>query len=191
MINPKQVQEIVDKTSRICGHELVFIDTNEKIIAAFNQRRIGTQHNGIANVLFNREILISSDEEAKKNGVLGGMVLPIVVDEEVIGAIGITGQPEEIRKYGEMVKHQVEMMYMQVILFEASKTRDDIKNTFIQELLCLNSNGAPDVRLIRNLGTFLDYDMNAPYIIILISVNNDHAAVANRIDLILQKKVLT
>lgn len=189
MIDTRQVQKIVDVTSSICGHELIFIDTNEKIIAAYNKERIGNYHKGITKVLIDRDIILSPDEDAKKSGVFGGMVLPIVVNDEVIGAIGITGKPEEVGSYGALVKHQVEMMYTQSILFEASKTKEDTKNMFVRELLGLNNRETLDLRLIRSLGNFLNFDLNASYIVILGSVDSSNeVALSSNTDLLLRRE---
>lgn len=170
MLNTKIAQQIVEKTSKICGHNIVIIDCLGIIIAAYDKQRIGTVHEGLEPVLKNMEVLIHSEEEAKCfKGAQAGMALPIVVNSQVIGAVGITGDPKEIKKYGELVKNQVEMMYQQAMFFEFSKIKSEAIDSLLQELLGPNLL-IQDLSYLKSLGQILGYNLQIPRVAFIVEL---------------------
>ncbi len=47
------------------------------------------------------------------HGVRQGINLPLRLEGEIVGGIGLTGEPENLRKYGELVCMTAEMMLEQ------------------------------------------------------------------------------
>ena len=51
-----------------------------------------------------------------------GINVPVALGEDIVGVIvGITGEPDEVRGYGELVKDFVELMLQQALLTEESQ----------------------------------------------------------------------
>lgn len=50
------------------------------------------------------------EDERRLQGVKAGMNLPLLFHDEVIGVIGITGEPENISRYGEILRKMTELL---------------------------------------------------------------------------------
>ena len=58
----------------------------------------------------------------KKEGMKPGVNEPIIINEKVIGVIGITGHPDEVRRFSKLVRVTA------VLLIEQSKIDEEIQN---------------------------------------------------------------
>ncbi|WP_240374021.1 CdaR family transcriptional regulator [Bacillus piscicola] len=136
MLDHRMAQRIAEKTTDICGYPVTIIDSSGLIIGSSDRSRINTIHGGI-DAVFQHKQLIEHDEEEVKDipGAYAGIACPIVFTDNVIGAVGIRGNPDIVRGYIQLIKNQVEMMYQQRLHFELSKIRSDAFDLFIQELL--------------------------------------------------------
>jgi carbohydrate diacid regulator len=53
---------------------------------------------------------IDSHTAKRLSGVRPGVNLPLMLDHKLVGVLGITGEPDEVRVYGELVKMTAEML---------------------------------------------------------------------------------
>lgn len=104
MIDAKVAQSIVERMKGIINQELNFFSTDARIIASTDPNRIGQiEHEGAELVLkSNQPLIIEYDEQYK--GTKQGINLPVTLDNQIVGAIGITGKKEEVSRYGEIIK---------------------------------------------------------------------------------------
>lgn len=101
--------KIVEELSTILSQHINFIDKEGWIIASSDRARIATMHMG-AKKLIDEQLpflVIHNDEEFP--GAKKGVNLPIVVDNEIVGVIGITGEKERVEKYGEIIRKLTQM----------------------------------------------------------------------------------
>jgi hypothetical protein len=90
----KIIEFIFDET----GMYSIICDADGTIVAAKVSSRIGTVHTGARRMLRENlpHIFITVEEEAASGGVVkAGCSLPLRYNDEVIGSIGITGDPEK------------------------------------------------------------------------------------------------
>lgn len=101
--------KIVEELSTILSQHINFIDKNGWIIASSDHSRIATLHMGAKKLIDEQlpYLIIHSDEEFP--GAKKGVNLPIVVDNEIVGVIGITGEKERVEKYGEIIRKLTQM----------------------------------------------------------------------------------
>ncbi len=70
------------------------------------------------------------------HGVRQGINLPLRLEGEIVGVIGLTGEPETLRKYGELVCMTAEMMLEQSrlmhLLARDSRLREELVMNLIQ-----------------------------------------------------------
>lgn len=86
--------------------------TNEKgfIVASTDRSRISNFHEGAMLAIKERKKMIITEEFAKLlKGVRPGIVLPIIIDEKAVSAIGITGDPTVVQPYGLLVQKMTEL----------------------------------------------------------------------------------
>ena len=106
----KAIRDIIDK-------DLNFIDTNSIIIASTDSSRIGQKHDGAIDVLKNgKDVVISNNDQYP--GAKMGINIPVMFHNKPIGVFGITGNPDEVTKYGELLKKLTEILVNDAYLQE-------------------------------------------------------------------------
>ena len=108
-ISKELAQSIVVEMKKIIDKDLNFIDSNGIIIASTDETRIGTYHAGGKQVILRKDIIkINRDEEYI--GSRKGINLPLNFNGELIGVIGISGETNEVEKYGQIIKRMSEIL---------------------------------------------------------------------------------
>ncbi|HBX55098.1 sugar diacid recognition domain-containing protein [Pseudomonas sp. UBA2684] len=107
-------QHIVDRAMAILPHNINVMDAQGMIIGSGDPARLHTRHEGAQLVLANRRV-VEIDEQAAAclRGVKPGVNLPLLHAERLIGVLGITGAPETVRPYAELVRMAAEMLVEQ------------------------------------------------------------------------------
>ena len=107
-------QDIVDRAMAILPWNVNVMDSQGLILGSGEAQRINTRHEGAQLVLANERI-VEIDSEAAKclKGVQPGVNLPLMLDGRLIGVLGITGEPQQLRTYAELVRMTAEMLLAQ------------------------------------------------------------------------------
>lgn len=112
-------QKIVLEMMNVIPYNINVMDENGIIIGSGDIERIGNIHEGARKAINTQYINeVYSEEERMKPGVNE----PIIVNGEVIGVIGITGHPDEVRRFSKLVSVTA------VLLIEQSKLDEEIQN---------------------------------------------------------------
>lgn len=107
-------QNIVDRAMAILPYNVNVMDSQGLILGSGERNRINTRHEGAQLVLANHRV-VEIDEQAARNlkGVQAGINLPLMHDERLIGVLGITGNPDQLRTFSELVRMTAEMLVAQ------------------------------------------------------------------------------
>ncbi|OEC37212.1 carbohydrate diacid regulator [Pseudomonas cuatrocienegasensis] len=107
-------QHIVDRAMAILPHNINVMDAQGMIIGSGDPARLHTRHEGAQLVLANRRVVeIDQQAAACLRGVRPGVNLPLLHADQLIGVLGITGDPETVRPYAELVRMAAEMLVEQ------------------------------------------------------------------------------
>jgi len=105
--------KVVKEIQFIINQEIILVDTRGIIIAATDEKRIGTFHEGAYRVLHTKEKLYIDEVLSKKlSGTKPGINMPIMYKEEVVGVIGISGDPKTVEPYAELIRRMTELIIM-------------------------------------------------------------------------------
>lgn len=97
-IRKSTAQQIVETVKDVSGFDINFIDRDGIIFASTDLKRVGDYHEiGFQVVKTGKTIEVEYDDAFL--GTHRGVNLPFVYRGEAIAAIGITGVPDEVRKY--------------------------------------------------------------------------------------------
>lgn len=114
MLNRKIAETIVEEASLRVNRNVNIMNRNGLIIATCDESRLNQIHEGAIKVLQSNQPLYIYPKEGKEYaGVKPGVNLPIVFQEQMIGVIGITGNPDEISEISQLVKMMTELMIHQ------------------------------------------------------------------------------
>src|SRR5690625_1559848 len=96
---------LVNEVTNLINENVII--TNEKgvIVASTETRRIGDYHEGAYLAMKSQQKMVMTEQLTKQlKGVRKGIVLPIVIENQPFGVIGITGDPEKVEAYGRIVQ---------------------------------------------------------------------------------------
>src|SRR5690625_45307 len=129
-------QDIVDQTMRILTYNINVMDEGGVIIGSGDQSRIGEMREGATNVIAQkRRVDIAVDQTQKLAGTKPGINLPIVFEDKIVGVIGISGDPNGISQFGELVKMGAEMSLKQAALTEQLQWDDRLREEVITQII--------------------------------------------------------
>jgi carbohydrate diacid regulator len=129
-------QDIVTRTMRIIPYNVNVMDAHGSIIASGNPARIGELHAG-ALLALAKQLTVEIDEASARNlhGAQPGINLPLTVHGQLCGAVGLSGAPEEVRQFGELVRLTAEMILEQAQLAGELQRDARYREAFVLNLI--------------------------------------------------------
>lgn len=108
-LTDRMAQKIVDSVKEVCGFDINFINTKGVIFASTDSSRIGEYHEIGKTVAETREAIEVCSNESYL-GTKMGVNLPFVYDRKLIAVIGISGEPQEVKRYAILAQRIATMM---------------------------------------------------------------------------------
>lgn len=102
-VSTRTAQQIVNTVKDVCGFDINFILPDGTIAASTNPDRIGTYHEA-GHQAAEKGKMLEVGEEDDFYGTQKGVNLPFSWQGEIIAVIGITGDPESVRKYAYLAQ---------------------------------------------------------------------------------------
>lgn len=168
-ITHEYAQSIVEKTKNLLGKNINIMNSLGIIVGSKDKSRIDTFHEGAAEVIkTGKEIEITCEQADKLEGVKPGVNLPIYLNDRIVGVVGITGDPDEVRPYGQLLKISVEAMLTQLCLSEQLRMEKNANELYVHDII--NGN-FEDTNVFLTKGEVLGYDMSLPRLALNIKVN--------------------
>ena len=137
-IDSEIAQYLIKKIMNNTNYEININIINEygEIIASGDSKRVGKTHAGALEVIEKRESLpyfdfIDNDTESSKPGIN----MPLFFKGEVIGVVGVTGNPEEINIIANMVKMATEILIEKEIDIDKKIFKQTTLNNYIYKII--------------------------------------------------------
>ena len=146
-IEPRLAQEIVTRTMKIIAVSVNVMNTHGVIIGSGEPARIGDLHAGAQLAIAQRRTVeIDSAATRKLPGVKPGVNLPLSVRGQICGVVGLSGEPDAVRQFGELVRVTAEMILEQAQLIGELQREKGYREEFVYQL------GRHAARRPRSLG---------------------------------------
>lgn len=172
-LDPDLAQQIVERTMNIIAHNINVMNDKGVILGSGDPHRIGSTHEGaLLAISQNRTVEIDSATADNLHGVRAGINLPLHYKGEIIGVIGITGEPERLRNYGELLKMTAEMIVEHANSLELAQWQYRQKEEFILQLIKTDTAFTPQQ---RDWALQLNIEIDAPRVVAVIQVQGDEA----------------
>lgn len=123
-LSKQLASQIVNAIFEVVGNDINFINASGIIIGSTNPQRIGTFHEaGFQAVQTGVPVTVGEDHVFR--GAQNGINYPIFLDGKPIAVIGITGNPDELKKFGFLITKITEVFLKEQQLGEEflSETR--------------------------------------------------------------------
>ncbi|QGQ94855.1 hypothetical protein EHS13_08190 [Paenibacillus psychroresistens] len=136
MLSREIAENIVRETMKRLRQNINIMNTEGEIIASGDPARVGKRHEGSLEVIrTGMPLIIDADNQAEWLGSQHGINYPIVFLQQIVGSIGITGNPEDVAEFGELVKMTTELMLNQMELSSRQEWRNRTMETVIEEIV--------------------------------------------------------
>lgn len=165
MLSEKSAAKIVYEMKSVIHQDINFMNDKGVIIASTNPARCGILHHGARRIIESHLPSLVIEEDEPSTGVQKGINLPITIDGETIGVIGITGEPAEVSVFGNIIKRMTEVMVQSLRQQEQSDLLYQAKCLFIENWLF---SPAPDVSELEVRGRLLGLDIAEPYTVAIL-----------------------
>lgn len=171
-ISTENAQKIAQELKSVTGHDINVIDKTGEIAASTDRHRIGQIHEGARRLVQEglRALTVNDDDSA--GGVRQGINLPIVIDGAVEGVIGITGRPQEVEVFGNIIKKMTEIMASDIRRKEEAAASDSARDLFAENWL--NTDGGDPAELERRSAP-LGIDVACPRVVAVIDCGDYYA----------------
>lgn len=168
-IHLKSAQALVDATHQIIGYDVLITDNEGIIIGANDPGRIGCLHAHSLEII-RRGVAESLDgEQAAAMKVKPGICLPIRLGKRIMGTIGISGAPDEVRMYGHLVQKEAELFLRERALQESSHLRESAVASLVQQIVSFDPRDMSE-SVLHAQGNSLGYDLSLPRIALLVDI---------------------
>ncbi len=163
----KLAQDFVEATSLLVGQRTINImDQKGIIIASTEKHRIGDFHQGASEVLATgKPVRIKKEDLPRYPGTKEGYNMPIFLNDEIIGVVGIFGCEEEVQSIANLLRVYVTQSFSQLQMTQKQNLEAELRNQLLRLLLF---GGKSQKEMITKLCGMLNLQLEFPLRIILL-----------------------
>jgi len=176
MLTPELAQEIAAGITAAIGFNVLVTDRQGRVIGSADPSRVGTLHEASVDVVRRRAEAWHDPEAARRlSGVRPGITLPLTLGQEVVGTVGITGDPQVVRPFGEIVRRQTEIMLRQTTLLRLELRRERAVEQLVADIASYQE-GVVDAEAVRTRAEELGFVVDVPRAVVVLAVDLGSAA---------------
>lgn len=164
-ISVENAQMIVEEIKAVTAKDINVIERYGRIIASTDAERIGGIHEGARRLIREGLDMLAIYDTDRIDGAREGINLPISIDGEVVGVIGVTGRAEEVAPLGIVIKKMTEIMVQNIRRQEWEAAADKARNLFAERWLY--SDGGNETELDTG-SALLGIDLRIPRVIAVV-----------------------
>ncbi|MFC3883358.1 CdaR family transcriptional regulator [Bacillus songklensis] len=169
LLLPSLAKKIIYEVKKLIDEDIIIVNVDGTIIASTDEKRLGTFHEGaLLSVKEKRKVIITKEDESRLEGVKSGLNLPIFFSHDVIGVVGITGDPDRILPYGELLRKMTELLIQDSYYSEQIQWRSRMLEAFVFDWLQLKDWSKPFIERAN----LLKVDLQARRQLILAYIDN-------------------
>jgi carbohydrate diacid regulator len=168
MLGQARAQQIANEITDVIGHNVLITDESGIVVGSGDESRIGQFHEASVEVVRSRRTMAHSSEDVRDLiGTLPGVTVPLVIDDKVVGTIGLSGSPEEVVQFGMVVKRQTEILMQEAARIGMRMTHERATAELLREICEWHHSGVSKSQLLRR-GRTLGHDLTLPRQMVLI-----------------------
>lgn len=165
-ITSKLAQSIVNEMSSLIGKNINFINAEGMIIASRDKDRIGTLHEGALKVLNSEKHYIVKEGDSLQ-GAKPGINLPVYLNDQIVGVIGITGKEEEVKPFGDVIRKMTEILLKEAFYKQQTELYQRARNSFIDQWL---NDNIDDPEILSSRAWMHKINVHLPRIVIVLGL---------------------
>jgi carbohydrate diacid regulator len=148
---------IVERTMAVIGHNVNVMDDRGLILATGDPQRRRQHHEGALVAAQGDRVVVIDDEQARLlHGAQPGVNVPLHHRGEVVGVIGISGDPAEVQVLADLIRVTAELMVEQAGALEHGQRLQQERDDLLTAVVAGTLGGASLERRAAGLGLALD-----------------------------------
>ncbi|MBW7981195.1 CdaR family transcriptional regulator [Enterobacillus tribolii] len=173
-LDNRLAQDIVTRTMQIIDSNINVMDSRGRIIGSGDEERLGEMHEGALLAISQGRVVDIDDAVARHlHGVRPGINLPLRLDGQIVGVIGLTGNPSQLRQYGELVCMTAEMMLEQARLLHMLAQDSRLREELVLNLIRADELSPALAEWAQRLGV----DLNQPRVAAVVEIDSGQLGV--------------
>lgn len=153
---------------RIIPFNVNVMDAHGIILASGDPARVGELHDGALLALAKRTTVeVDAASSRLMHGAKPGINLPLVVGGRLCGAVGLSGEPDAVRQFGELVRLTAEMILEQASLAGELQRDSRYREAFVLNLIRPDAAARPD---LESWGRRLGVDFKRTQVVFLLEL---------------------
>ena len=171
MLSGPLAQQIARDTSEVIGYNVLITDDRGIVIGSGDPARVGSFHEASVEVLAAQEAAWhTAAEAARLRGVKPGMTLPIVIDGQAVGTVGITGSPRQVRRFGLVVRRQTEILLQESVELRSRLLRERALEELVRDIGSFDADVVDPAFLVARAKE-LGFDLTVPRTVLIVEVD--------------------
>ena len=187
LITLELANTIVKRAMSIIHYNVNVIDHQGVIIASGEPHRIGERHEVAFEVIKSRQRMTieNAQQAARYRNVQPGINHPIIVDDQVVMVIGISGNPAAIARYAELAILAAELLIKQSLAIREMNWQYRIRDLLLKQYLEVGDTDKGKEILHQLVQQ--EIDLSQPLLPVLINIETGGHLLGQTIDHILNK----
>jgi len=166
-ISREMAQSIVEEIETVINERINIMDSDGIIMASSDESRLGQYHGGAFRVVTERLNELTVQYDGEYTGSRQGVNFPIVIDNEIIGVVGISGNRDQVFKFGHIIKKMTEILVLEYYRTSRLIHDEQARTSFLTDLLFSDQ---LDDRSVRARAQVFGIDILAPCVIAVCEV---------------------
>ncbi|SMB85323.1 carbohydrate diacid regulator [Desulfonispora thiosulfatigenes DSM 11270] len=159
--------KIVSSISQAIGYQIFITDEKAILVGASDHSIIGTfSESALKSIKCRKNEPIKYIKESNE---IKGIILTVKLAGKIVGTIGITGDPQEVQRFGILAKNQAESLLWEEVFYNSTLLQEEAVKSFIKEISIFNESKTEEFVIIAK-GYKLGFDITPPHIAIAIEV---------------------
>ena len=172
MLSPVLAQQIAGETTEAIGYHVMITDAAGLVIGSGDTSRVGSFHEASLEVIRTRESAWHTPEQARLlSGVRPGITLPLLIGDEAVGTVGITGSPRQVRRFGLVVRRQTEILLQESMMLRTRMLRERALEDLVAEVAAFDPE-LVDEELLVATARDLGFTLLQPRVALLLEVED-------------------
>lgn len=169
LLTDELAQQVVDHIMPTASQNINIMNDQGIIIASGHKHRLHTFHKGAKDVLEQGKMIeIYPADVTLYPGSLPGLNMPIVLNNHIIGVVGVSGHPDEVRSTAKMIKMVTELILEREILREDSLSHSQLQKQFVT-LLC-SDRASENYEKLMKAAKLLNYELDLPRLVLTVNL---------------------
>ena len=180
-LNRELCEKLVQSAALAIGHSVLITDGQGRILSSSDKDREGSLHEASLEVIrTGQRAYHNNDSASKLAGTMPGMTIPLFMETEVVGTIGITGSPQDISRYALLIQQMAQIFLTFQSQQQTSAQQASRRQELLRQIITFDKL-SQTVSSVQETAYEIGLDLNLPRAVVLVWVDEAVPSVLDHI----------